>query len=399
MDIVFRGSGAFGIPALEALRASRHKIVQVISQPDRPAGRGKHLTPTPVSQWAAEHGLPLARTEDANEAETLELLRSRRDAGAQCLVVIAFGQKLSDELLAIFPRGGINLHSSLLPKYRGAAPINWAVINGDAQAGVCVIEVTRVMDAGDILATAAAPVGESETAGELHDRLALLGSPLLPRVLEAMESGTLVRAAQDRLLATRAPKLSREMAWVDFTESAARVSARIRGMSPWPGVQVELLDATGKLRTTATVLKCRASGSAPPTTQRRAEGFCPIAASRAAPAASSYSSFSRRAKSRWRSGRLPTAMALRLERRCGRCRPGRAEGFGAAPNWIACAARLSCTPHEDSTSPSLVDGCPLSDAHRALLPHRRHFSAPPPARSGNHTPASVAGVAELRPAV
>jgi methionyl-tRNA formyltransferase len=255
MNIVFLGSGAFGIPSLEALAASPHRLLHLISQPDRPAGRGKHLTPTPAAAWAAARNLPVTKTDNANGPDVLALLRSLAPA---CLVVIAFGQKLSDDLLAIAPHGGINLHSSLLPKYRGAAPINWAVINNDPVAGVSVIEVTNVMDGGAILATAHTPVGDSETAGELHDRLAALGAPLLPRVLDDLAAGTVQRLPQDKSLASRAPKLSRDTAWVDFARPAPLVSARIRGLSPWPGVQVELTDAAGKPRTLATVLKCRA---------------------------------------------------------------------------------------------------------------------------------------------
>ncbi len=255
MNIVFLGSGAFAIPSLHAIADSSHRIVQVLSQPDRPAGRGKKLTPTAVAQWAMDREVPLTRTDHANAPDVLNQLR---DLAPACIVVIAFGQKLSPELLSIAPHGGINLHSSLLPKYRGAAPINWAVINGDAEAGVSVIEVTAVMDAGAILAEARTAVGDAETAGELHDRLARLGGPLLPRVLDALEAGIVERRPQEAALATRAPKLSRELAWVDFTADARAVSARIRGLSPWPGVQVELLDAQGQVRATAAILKCRA---------------------------------------------------------------------------------------------------------------------------------------------
>ncbi len=263
MNIVFLGSGAFGIPSLEALARSPHRLLHVITQPDRPAGRGKLLTPTPVAAWALahEHGtgvLPVTRTPNVNDAPTLQLLR---DLQPDCLVVIAFGQKLSPELLRLAPRGGINLHSSLLPKYRGAAPINWAVINNDPLAGVSVIDVTAVMDAGELLAAAATPLGPSETAGELHDRLALLGAPLLPQVLDQLAAGTVTRVPQNPALATRAPKLSRDLAWVDFTQPAALVSARIRGLSPWPGVQVALLDPAGKPRVQATLLKCQATDS------------------------------------------------------------------------------------------------------------------------------------------
>lgn len=254
MNIIFLGSGAFALPSLDALFRTHH-ILHIISQPDRPAGRGSHLTPTPVSAWALSHNIPLTRTDNANAPDILALLRS---LAPSALVVIAFGQKLSDELLSLAPHGGINLHSSLLPKYRGAAPINWAVINNDPFAGVSVIEVTPVMDGGAILATAQTPIGESETAGELHDRLATLGAPLLPQVLDHLAAGTATRTPQDPAQKSKAPKLFREMAWVDWSQPAPLVSARIRGLTPWPGVAVELIDPSGKPRIQATIQKCRA---------------------------------------------------------------------------------------------------------------------------------------------
>ncbi len=255
MRIIFLGAGAFGLPALEAVAAAGHTVAAVVSPPDRPAGRGNQLTATPVARAAAARGWAILKPEDANAPDVVGRLR---EIGADCLVVIAFGQKLSDELLGVARFGGINLHSSLLPKYRGAAPINWAVINNDPEAGVSVIEVTHVMDGGAILAQAATPVGRAETAGELHDRLAALGAPLVPQVLEALANGTAVRARQDPALATRAPKLRRDMAWVDWSQPAEVASARVRGLSPWPGVAVELIDATAKVRTQATILKCQA---------------------------------------------------------------------------------------------------------------------------------------------
>jgi len=259
MNIIFLGSGAFGLPSLDTLARSSHKILHILSQPDRPAGRGKHLMPTPVSDYALANKLPLTRTDNANAPEILALINALKP---DALVVIAFGQKLSPELLASAPHGGINLHSSLLPKYRGAAPINWAVINNDPIAGVCVIEVTQKMDAGDILASASTPIAPSETAGELHDRLAHLGAPLLPQVLDQLATNTVTRIPQNHAEATRAPKLSRELAWIDFSQPAPLVSARIRGMSPWPGIQIELIDPTGKPRTAATLLKCQATDAA-----------------------------------------------------------------------------------------------------------------------------------------
>lgn len=258
MNILFLASGAFALPSLRTLVHSHHKILHILSQPDRPAGRGNKLTPTPVSQFALDHNLPLTRTENANAPDILALIKSLKP---DALVVIAFGQKLSEELLNLAPHRAINLHSSLLPKYRGAAPINWAVINNDPTAGVCVIDVTPIMDAGDILASASTPIGPSETAGELHDRLAELGAPLLPNVLDQLAANSATRISQENSLATRAPKLSRDLAWIDFNQPAPLVSARIRGLSPWPGVQLQIPHPQKPAPTIVTVLKCQITTS------------------------------------------------------------------------------------------------------------------------------------------
>ncbi len=254
MKILYFGSGAFGLPTLEALTQSPYEIVGIISQPDRPAGRGKHLEPTPVSAWAAQRGLPILKFQDANTPESLAQITA---FNADCFLVIAFGQKLSDALLSLPPRGAINLHSSLLPKYRGAAPINWALINNDPQTGITVLRVTNIMDGGEILTSATTPIGPAETAGELHDRLALLGAPSVISVLNALEAGTAQGTPQDAAQRSAAPKLSRQLAWIDFAQDAPHVCARIRGLSPWPGCAVQLFDPTGKLRTQATIHKCQ----------------------------------------------------------------------------------------------------------------------------------------------
>ncbi|MEI8195659.1 MAG: methionyl-tRNA formyltransferase [Phycisphaerae bacterium] len=256
MKFVFLGAGAFGIPGVEACAASTHQLCAVVTQPDKPAGRGQELAATAIALTADAYGWDLHKTDNVNSPEMIEKIRAYQP---DCLVVIAFGQKLSPELLAVAPYGGINLHSSLLPNYRGAAPINWAIINNDPTSGCSVIQVTNVMDGGDILASVSTPIGADETAGELHERLANLGGPLLPQVLDAMANDTLARTPQEDCLSCRAPKLNRQMAWVDFAQPAALVSARFRGMSPWPGIAVEVIDPTGKVRTTATILKCKAT--------------------------------------------------------------------------------------------------------------------------------------------
>lgn len=235
VGVVLLGSGAFSVASFEALRARGEligiEIRLVVSQPDRPAGRGRVEQPTPVSAWATAHGLPLLRTANINDVDGLAKVRS---LGAALFVVVAFGQKLSPELLQGV--GAINLHGSLLPAWRGAAPIQRSLMAGDAKVGVSVIEVVEKMDAGGVFATAETEPIQGETSGELHDRLALLGVEPLVRVVSSWVRGERAALPQDESLVTRARKLSRVDAWVDFTRTAGEVSARINGLSPWPGV-------------------------------------------------------------------------------------------------------------------------------------------------------------------
>jgi methionyl-tRNA formyltransferase len=240
--IVFLGSGAFGLPTLEALHA-RHEVVLVVSQPDRPAGRGKVLTPTPVAARALELGLPLLRPADVNDPVVVSEIRA---APADAWVVIAFGQKLSTPLLE--ERFAVNLHGSLLPLYRGAAPIQRAVMDGCAETGVSVISLAERMDAGLVYATAARAIGARETSDEVHDALALLGPDVIEGVLERHAAGTLVGAAQDEALATRARKLSKAEATIDLASVDARTArARINGLNAWPGCTVLIGDEEAKL--------------------------------------------------------------------------------------------------------------------------------------------------------
>lgn len=241
MRIIFLGSGAFGLPTLERLH-QRGQVVLVISQPDRPAGRHQQLRPTPVAEFALQHGLPLLRCRDVNSDQVIEQLRS---LGADVAVVIAFGQKLSPVLVRAAGRLVINLHASLLPKYRGAAPINWAIICGEKETGLSVISVAEKIDAGLIYAQVATPIGPLETAGELHDRLAAMGPDLIEKVLEDFQAGRLAGRPQDESQVTRAPRLSRADAWVDFSAPAGVVVRRIHGLTPWPGVHVEWQRAAG----------------------------------------------------------------------------------------------------------------------------------------------------------
>jgi methionyl-tRNA formyltransferase len=236
LRIIFAGSGEFGLPTFDALRSLGHEVVLVVSQPDRPAGRGKHLTPTPIAQRALEAGLPLLRTDNINREDLPE---------ADVMVVIAFGQKIAEATVNRPRLGSVNLHASRLPRYRGAAPINWAILRGESVTGNSVIRLAQRMDAGAVLAQSELPIGELETAGELHDRLAADGATLVPSVLDDLAAGRATEVPQDETLATLAPKLSRDDAVLDWTRPAEELARRIRGLYPWPGCRVKICDAEG----------------------------------------------------------------------------------------------------------------------------------------------------------
>ena len=243
MRIVFLGSGAFGLPTLRKL-ADVHEIVGVVTAQDKSAGRNRKPTPTPIAKWASEHGLQIFKTGNVNDAQ---MVRHIEELHVEAMVVIAFGQKISEELIK--GQRAMNLHASLLPRWRGAAPINAAVVNGDEHSGVSVITLAQTMDAGVVLGQVSTAIGETETAGELHDRLAELGPDLILQVLSGDGSGQ----AQDEALVTYAPKLSRKDARLDLSQDAEAVARTIRGMSPWPcchltisGIDCKILNAIAK---------------------------------------------------------------------------------------------------------------------------------------------------------
>jgi methionyl-tRNA formyltransferase len=239
LRIIFAGSGEFGLPLLAALSTSPHDLVAIYTQPDRPAGRGRGLTPTPIAQWAGQSipNAPLIRTPDINREAV---------PPADLMIVVAFGQKIAPALVNAPRLGSINLHASRLPRYRGAAPINWAILRGESATGNSVIRLADRMDAGAIVAMSTVHIGPTETAGELHDRLAQDGVPLVLGVIEALAAGRAVETAQDEPHATIAPKLSRSAATLDFGRSAEELARQIRGLHPWPGCRVSLSDAAGE---------------------------------------------------------------------------------------------------------------------------------------------------------
>ena len=240
MRIVFMGSPDFAVPSLEALLA-RHEVVLVVTQPDKPAGRGGKLTPPAIKVVAERAGVEVYQPASARRPEVAERLRA---TGAELGVVVAYGKILPRAVLEAFPRGCINVHGSLLPRWRGAAPIQRAVIAGDRESGVCIMQLDEGMDTGPVLLERRVAIGEEETAGELFGRLAGLGAEALIEAIERIDE--LVPRAQEGE-ATHAAMLSKADGAIDFGGAAAAVAARIRGVDPWPGAYAVLRGENVKL--------------------------------------------------------------------------------------------------------------------------------------------------------
>ena len=233
MRIVFMGTPAFAVPSLEGLAKAGHQIAGVFSQPDKPVGRHHNkLQPTPVKERALALGVPVYQPATLRDGAALAILR---ELDPELVVVAAYGRFLPDDILALPPKGCVNVHSSLLPKYRGSAPINWAILNGERVTGVTIQRMVHDMDAGDIILQRSIPIGEAEDASALYDRLAELGGGLAVEAAAQIEAGTAIYTPQDHTQATQAPMLSKEMSPVDWTRTAQEVFNHIRGLYPWPG--------------------------------------------------------------------------------------------------------------------------------------------------------------------
>jgi methionyl-tRNA formyltransferase len=242
--LVFFGTPEFAVPTLAALVEAGRIPATVVTQPPRPAGRGMHPQPSPVERWARQHGLPVLAPERVRSPEFLAELRQLEPAVA---VVVAFGQIFPRQLLELPARGCLNLHASLLPLYRGAAPIQAAIAAGDERTGVTVMRMEEGLDSGPILLQAETPVGLQETAGELSPRLAALGARLMVEALGRFERGDLAEIPQDATRATSAPRLTRASGRADWTLDAAALANRLRANTPWPGLTAELRGAPVKL--------------------------------------------------------------------------------------------------------------------------------------------------------
>ena len=238
MRILFMGTPDFAVASLRRLVEDGHELCGVLTQPDKPKNRGHKLTPTPVKEYAITKNLAVYQPVTLRNDESLELVRSLRP---ELIVVAAYGKLLPEEILNVPPRGSVNVHSSLLPKYRGAAPINWAVLNGETETGVTIQYLAAELDAGDILLQKITPLGETEDAQALTARLAELGAEALSETIRALENGTASRTPQDHEKHTYAPKLGKELSPVDWTRSAHAVSCQVRGLIPWPCATTDVI--------------------------------------------------------------------------------------------------------------------------------------------------------------
>ncbi len=244
LNIIFMGTPEFAVPALEALHRSPHHVVMVVTQPDRPVGRGKKILATPVKQAALGMGYPVFQTLSLKTPDSRDSLAK---AAPDVIVVVAYGQILPAAILEIPALGCLNIHASLLPRYRGPAPIQWAIINRDAETGVTIMKLDTGLDTGDILLTQSTPIHPDDTAADLHDRLAVMGSALLLEAIADIGMTYKFASPQNHALATYAPMLKKSDGHIDWNQSAEDIDARVRGMAPWPGAYTFLDDKRLKI--------------------------------------------------------------------------------------------------------------------------------------------------------
>lgn len=244
MRIVFMGTPEFAVPSLRQLIADGHEIVCVLTQPDKPKNRGMKLMPSPVKVVAMEHQIEVYQPATLKSGEALEQLSALKP---ELIVVAAYGKILPKEILDLPRLGCINVHSSLLPRYRGAAPINWAILNGETETGVTIMYMAEGLDTGDIISQRATAIDPDETVESLHDRLALLGAELLGETVAAIGAGTAQRVPQNDAESCYAPMLSRQLSPIDFSRSAHEIHNQVRGLIPWPATTMEIKGQTFKI--------------------------------------------------------------------------------------------------------------------------------------------------------
>jgi methionyl-tRNA formyltransferase len=241
MRLIFLGTPAFAVPTLERIVEAGHQVPTVVTQPDRPSGRGQHAAAPPVKQAALRLGLPVYQPERVRRPEAVEHLRV---LAADAMIVVGYGQIIPQNVIDLPARGIINVHASLLPKYRGAGPIQWAILNGETRTGVTTMQIDAGLDTGDMLLKAETEIGAEENAVELGTRLAGMGADLLVKTLEGLERGTIMPEKQNAAQATYAPLLKKEDGAIDWSQPALSVHNRVRGLQPWPGASTSFRGQT-----------------------------------------------------------------------------------------------------------------------------------------------------------
>ncbi|MHA5221137.1 methionyl-tRNA formyltransferase [Dysosmobacter sp. Phy] len=248
MRILFMGTPEFAVASLRRLVEAGHTICGVLTQPDKPRNRGHKVTFSPVKEYALSVGLDVYQPVTLRDEAALELVKG---LAPELTVVAAYGKLLPEAILTVPPLGSINVHSSLLPKYRGAAPINWAILNGEETTGVSIMYMAKALDAGDVILQKSTPIGPDEDAPALTARLAQLGAEALSETVAALAAGTAARTPQNEAEMTYAPMLGRELSAMDWTRSAAAISCQVRGLIPWPCAQAEIAGTRFKVYRTA----------------------------------------------------------------------------------------------------------------------------------------------------
>lgn len=244
MRIIFMGTPEFAVSVLESLINSRHEVVAVVTQPDRPKGRGKNMQFSPVKECALAHNIPVMQPVNVSVPEVIDELRAYEP---ELIVVVAFGQFVTKKIREMPKYGCINVHASLLPKYRGAGPIQWAVINGEKESGVTTMYMCREIDKGDMLLKDTVTLDPKETGDSLHDKLSMMGGPLLLKTIDQLEDGSAVRIPQCEEESTYAPKLEKTMGNIDWTMDADRIERLVRGLNSWPGTFTKIHGKTVKI--------------------------------------------------------------------------------------------------------------------------------------------------------
>ncbi len=260
MKVIFMGTPDFSVGTLEALVAAGHEVVLAVTQPDKPKGRGKEMQFTPVKECALKYNIPVFQPKRVREAECIEELRKYE---ADIMVVVAFGQILPKEILEMTPYGCVNVHASLLPKYRGAAPIQWAVINGETVSGVTTMQMDEGIDTGDMLLKTEIVLDEKETGGSLHDKLSDAGAKLCVETLERLQKKEITPIPQGETTTAYARMLDKKLGCIDWTKTSVEIERLIRGLTPWPSAYT---DWNGKVMKIWEAEVCEDTGNAKPGT-------------------------------------------------------------------------------------------------------------------------------------